>query len=91
MGFGEKKQVHKGLFGRIDAFSCSIEEQGRSTLHAHILIWVSKINKIRDQLHHPSRAICSQAKRLIAETVDKISSTECFLMGTSQKMLLMVV
>jgi hypothetical protein len=79
--------VHKGLFGRIDPFSCSIEEQGQSTLHAHILIWVSKINKIRDQLHHPTQAIRSQAKRLIAEAVDTISSTQCFLMGVLQKML----
>jgi hypothetical protein len=49
----QKKQVHKGLFGRINTFSCSIEEQGRSTLQAHILIWVAKVNKMRDQIHHP--------------------------------------
>lgn len=49
----EKKQESLGLFGKIDAFSCSIEEQGRSTLHAHFLIWISEMNEIRDKLHDP--------------------------------------
>ena len=30
----------RGLFGNIDAFTCSIKEQGRSTLNAHFLIWI---------------------------------------------------
>jgi hypothetical protein len=81
----KKKQVHKGLFGKIDAFSCSIEEQGRSTLHAHILFWVTKVNKIRDQLHHPNRNVRSQAKRSIAKTVDRLSSTKCFFNGRISK------
>jgi hypothetical protein len=82
----KKKQVHKGLFGRIDAFSCSIEEQGRSTLHAHILIWVTKVNKMRDQLHHHLvERYSNQAKRFLAATVDRISSTEYFFNGKIAK------
>ena len=45
-------QEHSGLFGKIDAFTCTIEEQGRSTLHAHFLIWVKIMNKLRNDLHH---------------------------------------
>jgi hypothetical protein len=39
-----KKQENNGLFGRIDAFTCTVEEQGRSTLHAHFLIWCTSVN-----------------------------------------------
>ena len=46
----KKKQETLGLFGRIDAFTCSIEEQGRGTLHAHFLIWNSELNKKREEL-----------------------------------------
>jgi hypothetical protein len=77
--------VHKGLFGTINAFSCSIEEQGRSTFHDHILIWVAKVNKMREQTHHPVVQFSKQAKRFLAATVDKISCTECFLMEKLQK------
>ena len=32
-----------GLFGRPSAYTVSVEEQGRGTLHAHILIWIKKL------------------------------------------------
>jgi hypothetical protein len=72
----EKRQESLGLFGKIDAFSCSIEEQGRSTLHAHFLIWISEMNEIRDKLHDPY--YFAEASEYITTIMDKISSTACY-------------
>ena len=38
IGWNIKEQ--KGFFGIHIAFGLPIEEQGRKTLHAHILIWI---------------------------------------------------
>ena len=31
---------NKGIFGEVEAYCAAIEEQGRKTLHTHILIWL---------------------------------------------------
>lgn len=66
----------KGLFGKIDAFSCSIEEQGRSTLHAHFLIWMSEVNTLREELHNEQTY--HRAAFLIKHLVERVSSSSGF-------------
>ena len=50
LGWNVKNQVQEkpGLFGTIDAYTISVEEQGQGTLHAHILIWKNEINSTRE-------------------------------------------
>ena len=37
----------EGLFGETEAFTLSIEEQARKTLHAHLQIWIKNYHVIR--------------------------------------------
>eukprot|EP00978_Attheya_sp_CCMP212_P015250 scaffold39271_cov59-Attheya_sp.AAC.3 len=37
---------HGGAFGKIDAFSGAVEEQGRKTLHCHMLIYIKDLSKL---------------------------------------------
>jgi hypothetical protein len=81
-GWDTKLNCYKsgGLFGKIDAFTCSIEEQGRSTLHAHFLIWMSEMNKRREELHNPETY--QRAASLIKHLVDRVSSSVGFFNDT---------
>ena len=40
-----------GLFGDIDAWTYAVEEQGRKTLHAHFLLWVTGYNDMIKELN----------------------------------------
>jgi Helitron helicase-like domain at N-terminus len=44
---GKPREDMVGLFGVPQAFTASVEEQGRKTLHTHIQIWVQKFNRWR--------------------------------------------
>ena len=37
LGVGEK---HRGLYGDTEAFYATVEQQGRLTLHLHMLLWI---------------------------------------------------
>ena len=67
-----------GLMGVPEALAASIEEQGRSTLHTHIQVWVQQYNDWRDDLYSSSPRERQSAKRKIEETMDAISSTALF-------------
>jgi hypothetical protein len=68
----------EGLFGKVNAFSVSVEEQGRHTLHAHILIWVTELNEKRELLYSPYRHIRRFANSYLTKKVDAVASTKCF-------------
>ena len=74
----ETKQVIKeGYFGLVEAVMVTVEEQGRKTLHAHILLW---IKRIRDNLKavqdtSSKKTVRNNAKAHISRYFDKISST----------------
>ena len=41
--WNDKECVGKpGIFGETEAYGVAIEEQGRKTLHGHILVWIKK-------------------------------------------------
>ena len=67
-----------GLFGDITAVSVSVEEQGRRTLHAHILLWDQNLNELRTQLYTGTDHVARQVKNEIITKVDTLSSTGFF-------------
>ena len=44
-----------GLFGETEAFTLSIEEQARKTLHAHLQIWIKNYHNIQEQIFSKKR------------------------------------
>ena len=45
----------KGLFGDLDAWCYTTEEQGRGTLHSHCLVFVKNWDVVRDGLGDPAK------------------------------------
>lgn len=70
-----------GLFGLPEAFTASVEEQGRKTLHSHIQIWVQNFNRLREDLHSPDLNISRQAARSITECMDHVGGCSLFSFG----------
>ena len=52
-----------GIFGEAEAYGVAIEEQGRKTLHGHILVWIKNFNTLRNLLFHEDIKIKSDAKK----------------------------
>jgi Helitron helicase-like domain at N-terminus/PIF1-like helicase len=71
----------EGIFGKVTAVTMSIEEQGRRTLHAHILLWVSNLNKVRTDLFSNDRFVVRTAKDIIISKIDDLCSTKFVFNG----------
>jgi Helitron helicase-like domain at N-terminus/PIF1-like helicase len=86
IGWDEKKNMQllgeNGLFGDVAAFSLSVEEQGRRTLHAHILLWVTDLNKTREGLFSTTKRAQEYATTKIVKVIDSIASSKCFYNDT---------
>jgi hypothetical protein len=59
----------------------SVEEQGRRTLHAHILIWVPALNVERNRLYSIIRSRRRRAYQKIYKIVDTLCSTKFIFNG----------
>jgi hypothetical protein len=71
-----EKIVAGGVFGKLDAYGVAVEEQGRKTLHAHILVFVSGWNQTLRDLHSSSTRVREQAEKGVIKFVDSVLSTE---------------
>lgn len=59
-----------GIFGEPEAIFRADEEQGRTTLHAHILVWIKGFDKIREKLFHSNVTIREEAREKMRNIVD---------------------
>ena len=75
----KQKSKGVGLFGRVEAFTATTEEQGRTTLHTHFQIWTKGLGNELKKLHSRNPTDCQNAKINLCSLVDKISS--CSLLG----------
>ena len=72
-----------GLFGKCKAFVLSVEEQGRKSLHMHILIWIDSASNATSCLYNGTKKRKRDARGFICEQIDRVSS--CELIGTSKQ------
>ena len=87
IGWDEKQNKpteEGGVFGRLDAYTMAVEEQGRKTLHGHFLLWVKDVNK----LIHKIQTTRDSTKRVplvskLRKYIDTVMSTK--LHGTAVK------
>ena len=63
----EGKQTRPGFFGNVVAWGDTTEEQGRFTLHAHILLFIKDFDRLISMLWSTKQDIREKAK---AELID---------------------
>jgi hypothetical protein len=72
-----------GLFGIPKAFTASVEEQGRKTLHSHIQIWIERFDKLRSDLHAENRIIRRIAEQELCKAMDQVGG--CSLLSFDEE------
>ena len=76
IGWDDKKGIAKpGIFGEAEAYGTASEEQGRKTLHGHILVWIKNFNILRDLLFHEDEGVRSEAKNEMLNYVEKVMNS----------------
>ena len=73
VGDNEKRE---GLFGILEAFGTAVEEQGRKTLHTHILTHCRGWNELLKLLQSPCPRDRARAEKEVVAFVDEVVSTE---------------
>src|ERR1700675_4513987 len=73
-------QDHPGLFGKTAAYYATVEQQGRLTLHLHMLLWILNSlspQEIRDRIMDPNSAF----EKKMLEYLESVHVGE-FMTGT---------
>ena len=73
-------QKHPGLYGQTSAYYGTVEQQGRLTLHLHLLLWIMNSlspQEIRDRIMDPN----SDFQKKIVEYLESVHVGE-FMTGT---------
>ena len=66
-----------GIFGRVAAYSQTVEEQGRKTLHSHFLLWIPELqSRIREMLTTRYGTTQRPLVTAIQQYIDSIASTK---------------
>ena len=74
------KQNHPGLYGKTSAYYATVEQQGRLTLHLHMLLWILNSlspQEIRDRVMAPN----SDFQKKIVQYLESVHIGE-FMTGT---------
>ena len=75
IGWQGNKQTHCGIFGKILCHSIGVEEQGRTTLHGHIILWVSLFSVLQQQLFSSDVNVRNRAITQIQNYMSQVLSS----------------
>ena len=68
----------RGLYGTCFACTYSVEEQGRLTLHAHIIAWIKEMIEAYRQVVSNNNRERERARAYLAKNFDEVCSTNLF-------------
>jgi hypothetical protein len=75
IGWNGKTYKRDGIFGRIVAYAIGNEEQGRTTLHGHIILWVLNYQNLQQQLFSSDATIWERSKVELTKYLEKVLSS----------------
>ena len=61
LGWEGNQQKHLGIFGELLAFAAAVEEQGRTSLHGHIELWIKNYFNLQQQIFSKNPEVRSAA------------------------------
>jgi hypothetical protein len=73
--FKEKKQTSLGIFEKILGFSDTSEEQGRKTLHSHVLLFIALFDRLISLLWSDSENVRKLVKEELIQYMSKAMSS----------------
>jgi hypothetical protein len=85
IGWNGKTYKWDGIFGRIMAYAIGNEEQGRTTLHGHIILWVLNYQNLQQQLFSSDATIRERSKVELTKYLEKKLSSSFNLLEDEVK------
>ena len=74
----DKRMQKPGYFGICEAFSLSIEEQGRKSLHGHMTAWIEGYKELQRMLFFETGMKRTLVERTLHTYFDHVGTTELF-------------
>jgi PIF1-like helicase/Helitron helicase-like domain at N-terminus len=78
-----ENDLRTGIFGTLSAYGLAVEEQGRKTLHCHILVYTTDWNTTLRDLHASNSNLRKATEKKIIKFVDSIMTTELIPYGVN--------
>ncbi len=75
IGWEGNKQVHDGIFGKVLAISAGIEEQGKTSLHGHLILWIKNYHNLQQQLFSTDAVVRKEATIAIESYLSNVLSS----------------
>ena len=75
LGWKGNKQVQNGIFGKMLAWTMTVEEQAGKCLHGHLLLWILEFYMLQQQLFLSNATICQAAIDELQKYIIQILST----------------
>ena len=88
LGWNRHEQISYeggGVFGELDAWSATIEEQGRKTLHSHWILYVKEWSELLKGLYSNVDCERNAASLKLKSYVNSVMSTKLFGIATNGK------
>jgi hypothetical protein len=74
IGWDLQKETRSGIFGKVNAVATGVEEQGRTSLHGHIIIWVHDYYNLQHQLFSDDKVVKIRAMQEMEEYLETVLS-----------------
>ena len=71
----KNKRKREGMFGKMEAFDGTVEEQERRTLHIHFLLWILNFNSMRGNMFSQDFQTRERARKCMIEYCSKIMTS----------------
>ena len=71
----DHKRKGTGIFGDTEAFGSAFEEQGKETLHVHMMVWVGALQKGLERLFNTDGSVNDEMKFSLLNYVNLIMSS----------------
>ncbi len=69
---GGKTIYKKEIFGQIIAFAIGIEEQGQTSLHGHIILWVLNYHNLQQKFFSSDENVRKRCHEELIKYLDKV-------------------
>ncbi|MFN9654790.1 MAG: AAA family ATPase, partial [Dolichospermum sp.] len=75
IGWEGLKHKRNGIFGLVNAYAVGVEEQGRTSLHGHIILWILNFLNLQQNLFSTDANVREKSREEVIKYLDQVLSS----------------
>jgi hypothetical protein len=75
IGWEGLKHKRNGIFGWVNAYAVGVEEQGRTSLHGHIILWILNYLNLQQNLFSTDANVRERSREEVIKYLDQVLSS----------------